>query len=385
VSIVRGEGARVWDEDGNDYIDAMASLWYANIGYGRQEMATAIGDQTSALGGFHTFTSWTNPPADALADRIAELSPYDRGRVFFCSSGSEAVESVMKIARAAQAQAGHPERTLIVSRERGYHGVGYGGTSVSGLPPNQASFGPFVADVVTVDADDLSKMAAVLEEHRGEIAAVITEPVQGAAGVWPPHDGYLEGLRDLCDAHGAYLIFDEVITGFGRLGSWFAAQHFGVTPDMITFAKAITSGYIPLGGVIISNGIRDTLEVDPEFVLRHGFTYSGHPVACRAGLVNLDIMEREGLLARASAIDSILRERLGHLLDNGAVGAVRGVGGMWAVGMPSGVAEAAVFQTMLSHGVIARPVPGAITFCPPLVITDGQLHTVVDVLERSLG
>jgi putrescine aminotransferase len=385
VSIVKGEGTLVWDEDGNEYIDAMASLWYANIGYGRQEMATAIGDQTMELGGFHTFTSWTNPQADSLAERIADLSPYDRGRVFFCSSGSEAVESVMKIARAAQSQAGHPERTLIVSRERGYHGVGYGGTSASGLPPNQAAFGPFVGDVVTVDADDLSKMAAVLEEHRGEVAAVITEPVQGAAGVWPPGEGYLEGLRDLCDAYGAYLIFDEVITGFGRLGTWFAAQHFGITPDLITFAKAVTSGYIPLGGVIISDGVRDTLEADPEFVLRHGFTYSGHPVACRAGLVNLDILEREGLLDRVAQIDSIFRERLGPLLDGGTIGALRGVGGMWAVGMPPGVAETDVFQRMLGHGVIARPVPGAITFCPPLVITDEQLHTVVDVLERSLS
>jgi putrescine aminotransferase len=385
VSIARGEGSLVWDTEGTEYIDAMASLWYANIGYGRKEMAEAIGDQAGKLGGFHTFTSWTNPQADALADRISRLSPYNEARVFFCSSGSEAVESVMKLARAAQTQAGHPERTMIVSRERGYHGVGYGGTSVSGLPPNQSAFGPFVGDVVTVDADDLSKMAAVLEEHRGEVAAVITEPVQGAAGVWPPADGYLQGLRDLCDAHGAYLIFDEVITGFGRLGSWFAAEHFDVTPDLITFAKAVTSGYVPLGGVIISDAVRASIEADPEFILRHGFTYSGHPVACRAGLVNIDIMEREHLLDRVPSIATTLSHRLGSLLDSGAVADVRGIGAMWAVGMQPGVAEAEVFQKMLGLGVIARSVPGAITLCPPLVITDDQLNTVIDVLEQSLG
>ncbi|MGI9584828.1 MAG: aspartate aminotransferase family protein [Acidimicrobiia bacterium] len=385
VSIVKGDGSLVWDTEGNEYIDAMASLWYAAIGYGRKEIADAVGDQTAKLGGFHTFTSWTNPQADALADRIADLSPYDNGRVFFCGSGSEAVESVMKLARAAQTQAGHPERTLIVSRERGYHGVGYGGTSASGLPPNQASFGPFVGDVVTVDADDLSKMAAVLEERRGEVAAVITEPVQGAGGVWPPSGGYLKGLRELCDAHGAYLIFDEVITGFGRLGTWFAADRFDVKPDLMTFAKAVTSGYVPLGGVIVSDAIRDTIEADPDFVFRHGFTYSGHPVACRAGLANLEIMERESLLDRVPDMESTFRSRLGSLLDSGAVGDVRGIGGMWAVGMRPGVSEADVFREMLSRGVITRAVPGAITLCPPLVITDEQLNTVVDVLEQSLG
>ncbi|GMR03146.1 MAG: aspartate aminotransferase family protein [Acidimicrobiia bacterium] len=385
VSIVGGRGAEVVDSYGNVYIDAMASLWYANAGYGQAAIADAISNQAHQLAAFHAFTSWTNEPADALADRISALCPHDHARVFFCSSGSEAVESAMKIARAGQAQAGHSERTVIISRERAYHGVGYGGTSISGLPPNRATFGPFVGDIVNVDADDLGKMEAVMEEYRGEIAAVITEPVQGAGGVWPPPDGYLDGLRQLCDQHGAYLIFDEVITGFGRLGTWFASQRFGVTPDLTTFAKAVTSGYQPLGGVIVGDAVTDTLESDSEYILRHGFTYSGHPTACAAGLANIDLLEREGLLSRVAAIERILGEGLGAFVNAGLVSDARGIGGMWAISMTPECNEADVAARMLEAGVIVRPLPQTITFCPPLVISDEQLEQVVSVAREALG
>lgn len=384
VSIVSGSGATVTDSNGRVYIDAMASLWYANVGYGRTEIADAVANQMREIAGFHTFSSFTNPPADALADRIAALSPYDHPRIFFCCSGSEAVESAMKIARIAQAQAGHPERTVIISRERAYHGVAYGGTSVSGLPTNKVGFGPFLGDVVNVDPDDLLKMEAALLEHAGEVAAVITEPVQGAGGVYPPQDGYLEGLRELCDRFGAYLIFDEVITGFGRLGTWLASERFGVTPDLTTFAKAVTSGYQPLGGVIVGDGVADTLADDPSFVFRHGFTYSGHPAACAAGLANIDILESEGLLGQVSRIEAKFKEGLGALQDKGLVTGVRGIGGMWAVALPAGVSEADVFARMLKSGVIARSLPATITLCPPLVITDAQLDEVLAALGSAL-
>lgn len=385
LSIVSGDGATVTDSDGKVYIDAMASLWYANVGYGRSEMAEAVADQMRKIAGFHTFSSFTNPAVDALADRIGSLSPHDHPRVFFCCSGSEAVDSAMKIARIAQAQGGHPERTVIVSRERAYHGVAYGGTSASGLPPNRIGFGPFLGDVVNVDPDDLAKMEAVLSEHSGEVAAVITEPVQGAGGVYPPEDGYLEGLRELCDRHGAYLIFDEVITGFGRLGTWFASQRFGVTPDLTTFAKAVTSGYQPLGGVVVGDSIADSLASDPDFVFRHGFTYSGHPAVCAAGLENLDIIEREDLLARVPGIEAKFRDGLGALRDRGLVTDVRGIGAMWAVSLPVGVSEADVFSHMLGAGVIARSLPATITLCPPLVITDAQIDQVLAALEAALS
>lgn len=384
LEIASGDGATVTDADGNTYIDAMASLWYANVGYGRTQIADAVASQAATIAGFHTFSSFTNAPADALADRIADLSPYEQPRVFFCCSGSEAVESAMKIARVAQAQAGHPERTVIISRERAYHGVAYGGTSASGLPPNQVSFGPFLGDVINVDPDDLGKMESVLNEHRGEVAAVITEPVQGAGGVFPPEPGYLEGLRELCDRFGAYLIFDEVITGFGRLGTWFASQRFGVTPDLTTFAKAVSSGYQPLGGVVVGDAVRGVLEADPEFVFRHGFTYSGHPAACAAGLVNIDIIESEGLLGRVRGIEDRLGGGLVALAERGLVADVRGIGGMWAIALPQGVAESDVFAGLLRRGVIARSLPGIITFCPPLVITDDQIDTVLDALADVL-
>ena len=190
----------------------------------------------------------------------------------------------MKLARVAHVLAGHPERTLIISRTRGYHGANYGGTSAQGIAPNREGFGPLVADVVQVPADDLEALATLMAERGNEVAAVITEPVQGAGGVFPPTEGYLAGLRRLCDQHGAFLIFDEVITGFGRLGTWFAAHHYGVTPDLMTFAKAVTSGYQPLGGVFVGAAVRPGLEADPAFFLRHGFTYSGHPTACAAGV-----------------------------------------------------------------------------------------------------
>ncbi len=383
--IVRGEGARVWDAGGREYIDAMASLWYANIGYGNAEMADAIASQVRELGTYQTFGAWTNRPADDLAVRIAELSIHERPRVFFCSSGSEAVESAMKIARSAQALAGSPERTIVISRERGYHGVAYGGTSLSGLPPNQAGFGPFVGDVVNVDPDDLSKLAAAMEEHRGEVAAVITEPVQGVGGVRPPSPGYLEGLRELCDRHGAFLIFDEVITGFGRLGTWFASQYFDVTPDLTTFAKAVSSGYIPLGGVIVGDHVRSILESDDEFILRHGFTYSGHPTACAAGLTNLAIMERDRLLERVPAIAEKLGGGLRRLSSSPNVAEVRGIGGMWAIELASMRTEAEVVAAILDRGVITRALPGTVTFCPPLVISDEELDTVVDVVGEVLA
>lgn len=385
VTIVRGRGARVWDDSGREYVDAMASLWYANIGYGDERMADAIAEAVRELGTYQSFTMWSNPYADRLAERIAGLTDHERPRVFFCSSGSEGVESAMKIARSAHALAGHPERTLVVSRERAYHGVAYGGTSLSGLPPNREGFGPFVDDVVNVDPDDLGKLEAVLDERRGEVAAVITEPVQGVGGVRPPKDGYLEGLRALCDRHGAFLIFDEVITGFGRLGTWFASQHYGVEPDLTVFAKAVTSGYVPLGGVIVGDTVREILESDDEFVLRHGFTYSGHPVACAAGVANIDIMEREGLLGSVPRIASAFREGLSPLVDAGLVAEVRGAGGMWAIGTTPDHPDTAIVPGLLDRGVIARSLPETVTFCPPLVITDEELEQVVGAVADTLG
>ena len=283
VTMVGGAGAEVWDRDGRRYLDGMASLWYCNAGYGRVEIADAARAQMVALAAFSCFEPFTNEPADELAELIATIAPVPDSRVFFTSSGSEAVDSAIKLARIAHVRAGHPERTVIISRDRAYHGVTYGGLSAQGLPLNKEGFGPHVEGVVNLPADDIEAVAAYLAEHGDGVAAILTEPVQGAGGVYPPPEGYLAGLRRLADQHGCYLIFDEVICGFGRLGRWFGGEHFGVRADLTTFAKAVTSGYVPLGGVVVAPSVRAPLEADETWLLRHGHTYSGHPTACAVG------------------------------------------------------------------------------------------------------
>jgi adenosylmethionine-8-amino-7-oxononanoate aminotransferase len=385
VTIARGEGALLWDADGNELIDAMASLWYCQVGHGRREIADAVAEQIATIESYSCFDPFTNAPADALAERIAALTPIPGARVFFANSGSEAVDSAMKLARLAQAQAGHPERRLIVSRVRGYHGTNYGGTSAQGLPLNKVGYGELLADVVQVPSDDVEALSVLMAEHADTICAVITEPVQGAAGVFPPADGYLADVRRLCDQHGALLIFDEVITGFGRMGTWFAAEHYGVTPDLTTFAKGVTSGYVPLGGVIVGATVRAALEADPDFILRHGYTYSGHAAACAAGLANLDIIEREGLLERVRHVGARLGEGLRSLAADGLVDHVRGDVAIFGASLPPEHDATAVRDRMFDHGVITRAIGAdTVTFCPPFVTTDDQVDRIVDALAHSI-
>jgi len=220
-----------------------------------------------------------------------------------------------------------------------------------------------------------------MAQHSDTIAAVLTEPVQGAAGIYPPADGYLASLRKLCDQHGAYLIFDEVITGFGRLGSWFGAHHFDVRPDIVTFAKAVSSGYQPLGGVFVGPAPRAGLEADPDFFMRHGFTYSGHPTACAAGLKNLEVIRREGLLERAKHVGARLSDGLSSLASDGVIDHTRGEGAMWAAGLHESQNAMAMRDEMLRRGVITRAInTDTLTFCPPLVITDEQIDRIIDTL-----
>jgi adenosylmethionine-8-amino-7-oxononanoate aminotransferase len=379
ITVARGEGARIYDAAGNEYIDGMASLWYCAIGHGRREMADAIARQVTTIEAYSAFDPFTTRVADELCERISALSPLVDSRVFLCNSGSEAVDSAMKLARLAHVQAGRAERTLIISRGRGYHGTNYGGTSAQGIPPNRAGYGPLVGDVVHVEPDDIEGLAKVMADNSDRLAAVISEPVQGAGGVYPPTEGYLQHLRKLCDQHGAYLIFDEVITGFGRLGTWFGAQHYGVTPDLLTFAKAVTSGYQPLGGVIVGDSVREPIEADSAFLLRHGYTYSGHATACAAALTNLDIIEREGLLERAIHIGERLESGLGALAADGTIDHARGRVAVWAAGHLPGIDPFVVRDRMLAAGAITRALnTDTNSFCPPLVITDTELDRLID-------
>ncbi|HVM20514.1 MAG TPA: aminotransferase class III-fold pyridoxal phosphate-dependent enzyme [Egibacteraceae bacterium] len=384
ITIVSGSGARVTDADGREYVDAMASLWYCNIGHGRRRVAEAVAAQLRRLDAFHTFELFTNPPAERICDEVAALAPVPGSRVFLTCSGSEAVDSAVKIARLSQALRGHPERTVIVSRRPSYHGVTYAGMTATGLPPNQEHFGPLVPDMVQTPHDDLDAVAEVFAHRSGEVAAVIAEPVIGAGGVYPPAPGYLQGLRRLCDEHGAWLILDEVICGFGRLGRWWGAQRYDVRPDLSTFAKAVTSGYQPLGGVVVAPAVRDVLEADPAVVLRHGHTYSGHPAACAAAVEVLAITREEGLLDRAEKIGDRLSSGLTALHRDGLVVEVRGDGAVWAVGLDD-VDAMKVRDAMLDEGVIPRPIGTAtLSFCPPLVIDDADIDRCVEALETAL-
>ena len=386
ITMVGGAGAELWDREGRRYVDGMASLWYCNVGYGRVEIADAARAQMTALAAFSCFEPFTNEPADELAEQIATLAPVPDSRVFFTSSGSEAVDSAIKLARIAHVRAGHPERTVVISRDRAYHGVTFGGMSVQGLPLNKEGFGPLVGGVVNLGADDIEVIATYLAEHGSEVAAILTEPVQGAGGVYPPPDGYLAGLRRLADQHGCYLIFDEVICGFGRLGRWFGADHYGVRADLTTFAKAVTSGYVPLGGVVVAPSVRGPLEADDGWLLRHGHTYSGHPTACAAALANLRLLEDEGLVERAAEVGERLFDGFRAIAADGRLAEVRSAVAVGAVRVSPDHDAFAVRDALLEAGVITRAVNAeTLTWCPPLVTTDAQIDRMVDALAAAVG
>lgn len=384
IRLVRGEGARLWDESGKEYIDGIASLWYCTVGHGRTEIAEAVAKQITRLESYSTFDPFTSDVTDTLADKLQSISALPDSRVFFCGSGSEAVDSAMKIARVAHVQNGHSERTIIISRQRGYHGTNYGGTSAQGLPLNKQGFGPLVPDVVQVDGDNIEELATFMNDNGSRVAAVLMEPLQGAGGVYPPTPGYLEGARRLCDQHGAFLIFDEVISGFARMGTWFAAHHYGVVPDLLCFAKGVTSGYQPLGGVYVGRAVRAMLEADPNFILRHGYTYSGHATVCAAALTNLAIIEREDLMGRAHHVGARLREGLQALAADGVIAEVRGDGAVWAAGLHPDQNCIAVRDRMIELGSIVRAInTDTNAFCPPLVITDAEIDRLLDTFAQA--
>jgi adenosylmethionine-8-amino-7-oxononanoate aminotransferase len=381
VNIVSAEGSVLTDSTGKTYIDGMASLWYCQVGHGRVEIIDAVTEQLKKLDAYNIFDPFTNEPAREVAALIAEKSPFDNPRVFLGCSGSEAVDTALKIARLVQQRRGASGKQIIVRRTHGYHGTNFGGTTAQGIAPNREGWGDLVPHFIEVPNNDIEEVSKVFAEHGEQIAAVISEPVQGAGGVWPPPDGYLEGVRRLCDQHNALFISDEVICGFGRTGSWFGCQTYGVTPDLITFAKGVSSGYQPLSGVIVSDALAAELS-EPGFMLRTGYTYSGHPASCAAGTANIRIIEREGLVERAKHIGEQTVSGLEALVGDGIIKGYRGVGAVWAADI--GRDTSLVKMDMLDRGIVVRGVGDAIIFCPPLVITDAQISTFVEILEASL-
>ncbi len=382
INLVRGEGCTLWDDDGNSYLDAMASLWYCQVGHGRAEIIDAVADQMHRLEAYNTFAPFTNPPAEEVAEMVAERSPHPDGRVFLCCSGSEAVDTALKLARQWHRLLGDTERQAVITRTNGYHGTNFGGTAAQGIASNREGWGDLVPHFVEVPHDDLEATAVALAAQEGRAAAVISEPLQGAGGVWPPTEGYLAGLRRLCDTHGALFILDEVICGFGRTGEWFGAQRYDVTPDIMTFAKGATSGYQPLAGVILSRRVAEVFEAQENFLLRTGYTYSGHPAACAAGVANLKLMDAENLPARAAHVGERISAGLRALTDDGLLAGYRGDGAVWAAEL--GRDAVGVRNAMLEAGVIVRPIGSALAICPPLVIGDTEIDRLIDTMADAL-
>lgn len=389
--LVRGEGSTVWDVDGTAYIDATAGLWFANVGHGRAEIADAVAAQLRTLAAHHVFGDHANEPALDLAARVVDLAPVEDAAVFFGTSGGEAVDAAAKIARRYWALSGQPQRTALVSRRFAYHGTNAYGTSLSGIPAVRDGYGALVGDVVEVAHDDPDALAAALDQLGDRAAAFIGEPMIGAGGVIPPPDGYWPAVERICRERDVLIICDEVISGFGRLGEWFGCQRYGFTPDLITCAKGISSGYVPLSAVVASGRVREPFWREDAAPFLHGGTYAGHPGACVAGLVNLGIIEREGLVDRAAELEPVLRELLEPLRELDGVVDVRSAGLAAAVELDARVLDANPAAPMAAvlaarrQGVLTRALRGvALQISPPLVITEDELGAIVDAVAAGV-
>lgn len=393
LRIERGEGVYVFDDTGKRYLDGTASLWYTNIGYGRTEIADAVSEQIVKLHAFHTFGDYTNGPAEELASRIAAIAPVPGSKVFLTSGGSDSVDTAAKLARRYFAATGQPERTVFITREWAYHGMHAYGTSLAGMAPNKEGTGPLVEQVVKVPFDSIDALRDAVSTIGGErIAGFYAEPVIGAGGVRPVPEVYLKEARSIVRDTGALYVSDEVITGFGRCGDWFASSRFSLEPDLVIFAKGVTSGYAPLGGVIAAPRVAEPFWTGEGTMWRHGYTYSGHPTACVAGIVNLDIIEREGLLTRALELESELMDALEPLTAHPLVSHLRGgVGALAAIQLdPAALAEdptlaARGAAAVRNAGVITRAIAGGgFQASPPLIITRDQLDEMAAGFQAGL-
>lgn len=387
----RGEGIYVFDEEGNRYLDAAASLWYMNVGYGRDEIIDAMTEQARKLPAFHAFIDYGTRAPMQLAERIAGVSPEPDSKVFFGSGGSDAVDTAAKLARRYFNAIGQPERTVFISREWGYHGMHTYGTALGGMEPNRAGYGgDLVSEVVIVPHDDAEAVEKAIDHAGSErIAGIFVEAVIGAGGIRPVDAGYLTGVRELIREAGGLYVSDEVITGFGRVGDWFAANLYGLEPDLITFAKGVTCGYAPLGGVIAAPHIAEPFFDTPGLVFRHGYTYSGHATACVAGLAVMDIIEREGLLERAAQLESEIYEALRPLEELAVVDNIRrGVGALAAIQLEVGDDDTLPYraaEACREAGVLTRAVGGGgLQVSPPFIMTPEQVSEMGTLFADGL-
>lgn len=379
--IERGDGCYVWDTHGKRYLDGLAGLFTVQVGHGRHELAKAMAEQAEKLAYFPVWT-YAHPTAVELATRLADLAPGDLNRVFFTTGGGEAVETAWKLARQYHVLNGQPGRYKVISRDLAYHGTTLGALTITGLQAIKDVFMPLIPDAgikvpntnsyrytdtspeaLLMPADAIE--AAIIEAGPETVAAVFLEPVQNAGGCFTPPDGYFARVREICDRHGVLLVSDEVICAFGRLGSWFGADRLGYQPDMITMAKGLTSGYSPLGGVMVSDRIADAfLSNDMPFL--HGITFGGHPVSCAVALANLDVMEDEGILEHVRTNEPVFRQKLEELRDLPIVGDVRGMGFFYGIELVKDTATKETFTDAEAE----RLLRGVLT---PRLIANGLL------------
>jgi len=406
--LVRAEGMYFWNQRGERLLDACSGLFCCALGHGRREILDAITAQYQTLDFAPPFR-YAHPGGFELADALADITPGDLDRVFFVNSGSEAVDTALKIALLYHRVRGEGQRQRFVSRERSYHGVNFGGVSLSGMVKNRESFGPGLPGVVHMRhtwleanryrpgqgehgaelADDLQRFA---DTYGGDtIAACVVEPIAASTGILVPPRGYLERLREICDRHGILLVFDEVITGFGRTGSAFAAQTFDVLPDIATVAKALTNGAVPMGGVIVSNQIYERItSTSPEDAIEffHGYTYSAHPLACAAGLATQRIYREEGIFERAARLAPYFQERVFELRDLPIVTDVRGFGLLAGIDLAPGdtVGErgSAVLQHLFAGGLVLRVTADTAILAPALVAEREHVDRICDTLRQTL-
>jgi putrescine---pyruvate transaminase len=392
--IERGEGAVVYDTDGRRYLDATASLWYCNVGHGRQAIADATAAQLRKLAAYSTFGDFANRPVLELAERVAGYAPLDDPKVFLTSGGSDSIDTALKLARRYWQASGQPGRTIMVSRSGGYHGMHVAGTALAGIESNRQGYGGVLMDGARSVAWDSAEafeelLAQVGAEH---VAAFFCEPVIGAGGVFHAPPGYLARVRDICRRAGVLFVADEVVTGFGRVGAWFASERFDLDPDLIVCAKGITSGYLPLGAVVVSGRVAEPFFDGTVGLWRHGYTYSGHAAVAAAALANLDILEGEDLVGRARTLEKELAEALRPLESHELVSEVRVAEGVLAAVqlVPAAIAADAglpmrVVAAARRAGVATRTLAtGALHISPPLVISTDELRELHDGLRAAL-
>ena len=396
-------------DDDREVLDGIAGLWCTNAGHCHPKIVEAVQNQVAELD-YATAFNMSHPKAFELAEKISSLTPEGLDRIFYGNSGSEAVETAMKVALAYHASKGEGQRTKFIGREKGYHGVNFGGVSVGGLTPNRKSFGPLLPGIDHMPhtwdvehmafskgqpewglhlADELEKI--LMLQDTSTVAAVIIEPVTGSGGVIVPPIGYLERIREICTKHNVLLIFDEVITGFGRLGCCFAANRFDVRPDMITMAKGLTSAMIPMSAVAFDNSIYDQLMEGPEAMIElfHRYTYSGHPVACAAGITTLDVYEEEGLFDNAKAMEPQFEEAIHSLKGLNQVIDIRNIGLMGAIhfgsnGLPATEFAAKVFQHCYDNNVLVRYSGEFLVLSPSLIVEPTHIEKIIEALKTAI-